>query len=85
MGPLLCGQWKEFDFSLFSLLPGLPSACLFPSVFCSDCHSYKHLLITTDGERRAVYKECRRREQRGVLNKTSADFSLMGRQYAQKL
>lgn len=38
---------------------------------CPVCHSYKQFLIATDREGSPICKECKQREQHGVINKTS--------------
>lgn len=80
--PLLCSQWKQFDFSVSSLVPALPSACNGPVslLFITPINTSWSLPT----EKAAPCTERRQQEQRGVLNKTSAGLSLMGRQYAQK-
>lgn len=63
-----------FLWILLSLMLALPC---FPLV----CHSYKQFLIATDREGSPICKECKQREQHGVLNKTSLPGLTNGRQY----
>lgn len=60
--------WHHPPNSLF--FPTLVSLLFVLPCFSLVCHSYKHLLITTDGGGRPVCKGRRQQEQRGALNKT---------------